>query len=137
MVGDALEVVRSKEIPAPPDWPKPEALVSTPREMEVLTEGAKQGQLGAASHHKSLAGWVIEVGRYQESDDAVQLLKRYKGQGLPAYLRYDAKAESKKYILLIGPELRKQEAQKWLNILASMGQKAKIKPYYPNKIEDE
>lgn len=109
------EVVATKETPPTPAKPasptKPEAVPTAPQ--PDLTPGSETG-----SGDEPIT-WVVQVGSFSQSDNALSLRDKLRENGFTAYVEKYRDSGKTSYRVRVGPELKRTTAEENLKRLQS------------------
>lgn len=98
--------------------PEPEtAAENGPPVLETLTTPPPPSL--AADADPILAGFVVQVGSFTKADSAADLVTRLKEAGFRAYTETDSQNSKLLHRVMVGPEIRKQDAEQTRQRLAN------------------
>ena len=104
----------------------PEVNLNMPLSEELITENGKDVDFYFPEHNfkkDSVQAWTVKVNNYDDLDVLTKDLIVLKDLGYKVYSRYGEK--DKKYVLFIGPTLKKEDSS---NILTSLNTNPKFNP---------
>lgn len=104
----------------------PEVNLNMPLSEELITENGKDVDSYFPEHNfkkDSVQAWTVKVNNYDDLDVLTKDLIVLKDLGYKVYSRYGEK--DKKYVLFIGPTLKKEDSS---NILTSLNTNPKFNP---------
>ena len=104
----------------------PEVNLNMPLSEELITENGKDVDSYFPEHNfkrDSVRAWTVKVNNYDDLDVLTKDLIVLKDLGYKVYSRYGEK--DKKYVLFIGPTLKKEDSS---NILTSLNTNPKFNP---------
>lgn len=114
----------------------PEPLADAER--ETAMESAAGSDSGAAAVPENVDGWLIQLGAFRNAERVTELVDELQNAGFPAYSRTAGGRGSELTLLLVGPDMDRDELAAQLPELEELtGLEGRIVRYRPGTAEDE
>ena len=76
------------------------------------------------SPRAGVAAWTVQLGSFANDANAKRLIEKLRADGYPAYLQRQAGADATEFKVRVGPQIRRDEAEK---VLLQLQQKFALK----------
>jgi DedD protein len=126
---EPLDIPLEPVEPVPEEMPqlveKPEPPPASPAGEQSVTEKPPTAEVKAPAKAPAASpeaeqepvGWVVQVGSFSQSDNALRLRDKLRGKGFTAFVEKLKTAEGTVYRVRIGPELKREAAEAQLEKL--------------------
>jgi DedD protein len=136
------------ETPTVPPKPKAKELIHPSHTDAPVTKPSEHEKVQTAPQKKApsepkkskpvTSGWVVQVGTFAVHDNAINLVKKLKRNGFPAYTKNLYRSGQNLTVVLVGPHSQQEAAMRTLDVIADQyGLRGEVIHFAPSKSTQE